>query len=235
MNIEDMPKLNGFRYETSSGFVIEMPNSVLPVYDAENASVNWYDLELSSLDEHYSSPHLEQMFRQWYLDDGARTIIRSVVEDWGSGDEVKRRWLSLTSSRYLDPIPDSTYFCVGNIVEDRIEFSRRCLGKFVNQIIGHNPGQCVLMAGAEYLISASERETTEGTARDHTSHFEFVTLSREHSSPDLFSTAIQKAKRFGWRKWFQLSLSNRAAISWPRFVDLVPLCPCFVGGSGATS
>ncbi len=233
MNIEDLPKLNVYRYETSSGFVIEMPNSVLPVFDAQSASVEWHDFEASSLD-FYASPHLEQVFQKWYLDEAARAIVASATERRWFGDEANTIYVNQTISQIFDRVSGSAQFYIGTAVETLVQFSRPCFGKFVNQIIGHNPGQCVLMAGAEYLISASERETTEGTARDHTSHFEFVTLSREHSSPNLFSTAIQKAKRFGWRIWFQLGFSNRVSSFWSRFARLGPLCPNFAIGFGAT-
>ena len=199
MDIDDIPRGRVFQYATASGFAVETLNPVLPIFNADDKSVDWFDLSVPSLNNLYFSPYLDPLFRNSYLDKSGVTVLAPVATARSCSDEANTNRVDFTSTQWFDPFESYPSFYIGTTVEEGIQLSRQCLGASESRIIDHKPSRCVLMAGAEYLVSVAQRETTEASARDHVSHLEFVMLSRDHSNPNVFSTLGQRLKAFGGR------------------------------------
>jgi hypothetical protein len=245
MKIEDVQPAKVFRYETESGIAVETYSRALPVFNADDRSFDWYDLAsvpLANLNSlrvplqwtrvHWFSDDAILSFssirlNKWYgnyastieLDFSAPNALEgtAIFVDMSASNAVNLNWLAC--------IPD---FYVATVVDERTQFSRKCLGKHENRLVYHKPGRSPLMAGKEYLVSRCEQERTEASAKIHVTHLEFLTLSRDHSNTNLFSAAIHRLSRFGWRIWRKYSsIFGSRSNFWPRFPLLQQLCPSF--------
>jgi hypothetical protein len=213
-----------FRYETGSGFAFETLNGVLPVFNPYDSRVTWYDFESRASDDLYFSRWLQRAI----LNERVKSIVDSATAAVRQENEANTNWLGLTAFPSLEPPTCASTFYVGTVVGDQIQFSLQCFGTYVGCVVEHNPGHAVLLAGGQYLVSRSERERTEASARDHSTHLEYLTLAREHSNQNFFSTLDHKLKEFGWRTWLRdLGLSNGASKVWSLFTSALPPCPSY--------
>jgi hypothetical protein len=205
-----------FRYKTKSGFRVETFNNVMPVFDADEKSVSWYNF----------APSPSELFRI-SLQLAAEAPFSEVMTAWyNEGPNL----IQLDSSAYpsLESIFCEPAYCVGTVVEDGIQISRQCLGSRDNRIVDQKHGSSLLLAGQEYLVSRNEQERTKAAAKDHVTHLELMTLSRDHSRSNLFSTAVRKLKRFGWGVWRNYwNSSNRGSNCSARVIRSGQSCPSF--------
>lgn len=233
---------NVFRFETESGFIVETSNDVLPVFNAETESLAWFDLVPRLVLSDYvfgvsqrssgmlclnqeRSPSATPSITQFYENEAAA--------HW-PGDGAATTFAHLTSTA-VDPFTCPTRFCLGTVVQEGIWFTRPCFSTNKNRIIGQTTGHSLLMAGKEYLVSHCVRERTEASAKDHSTHIEFLILSREHSESNSISTAPQKLKEFGRRVCLEDSgLSDGLWKLWSRFMSVILPLRLFAGGFDLT-
>jgi hypothetical protein len=190
-----------FQYRTDSGFAFETFNKVLPVFNAEEQSVGWYNFEPSSPWDLYSLP--KQELQSPYL-----------------GETGEGEWIGHSAIAFLaDPEPVAiadffidSRFDVRAAVEGWIRSARQCFERLEKRLVDHNPVRLLLMAGRKYLVSRTQRERTEAAADDHTTHLELLTLSRDHSGQTSFSAVFRGLREFGWRLWSQLIYRNSSSI-----------------------
>jgi hypothetical protein len=204
-----------FQYETESGFSVETSNQVLPVFDPDDKSLEWYN---------FASPHVPATCfasRQTLDFDSDTTALRSE-------NSAGAIYVDSTACSLFDPLAATPFLCVSSVVQEQIQYSCRVLEQQERRIVGQKR-RLVLMAGEEYLVARCDREKTEASAEDHITHLEFQTLSRNRSNSNFFSTAVQKLKEFGSRIWFKdLNFSCAGSTFWSRFTRSEQPCPSLV-------
>jgi hypothetical protein len=232
MRIENFQHAKVFRYETESGFGIETVYNVVPVFNMDEKSVDWYNLAFSPLIKFDSLRVPQQKMQMYRFSEG--------IADFNL-IETTQGWVNYANTIYIDSSVSSTFatlpsppdFYVGTFALDQVQLACQCLQRHEKRIVDHNCGHSLLMAGHEYLVSRDEQERTEASAKTHVTHLEFLTLSRDHSNPNLFSTALKQLRKFGWRTWFTISqLSGERSNSWPGFTLWRHLCPLSAITSG---
>ena len=103
MDIDDIPRGRVFQYATASGFAVETLNPVLPIFNADDKSVDWFDLSVPSLNNLYFSPYLDPLFRNSYLDKSGVTVLAPVATARSCSDEANTNRVDFTSTQWFDP------------------------------------------------------------------------------------------------------------------------------------
>jgi hypothetical protein len=228
MNIEEFKLKRVYRYETESGFAIESHNGVLPVFNADDKSVDWYEFPPTSLTDIYSSPvALQKLQLLAFAQDADAGVTTAMSGQLYTNFAIAlHNWM--TAPLPFDPDSSLSNFHIWVSVDDLILDSRRGLGKCERRIVDQRHICALLMAGQVYLVSQDEQERTEKSAKDHVTHLEFLTLSRDHSDSNLFSAAIHKLHRFAWRVLRKcISSSFRVSNCLARATRFGQLCPSF--------
>jgi hypothetical protein len=224
MKFEDLQETQIYRYETNSGFAVESCSSVLPLFNADEKSVRWFDFPLLSAEaksvQWYSFPLASQEFFSlpigqtdiqtlWFDQDPSVSFgLADAAQQFDNFHELLH--FELTNPAF-NHCTDGFSFYLGSVVEKQIEFSRQCFRKRENRIVDHKQGRSLLLAGHKYLVPRCAQERTKVSAKHHTTHLEFLTLSRDHSNQNLFSAAIHKLKGFGWSIWRKYFISSHGA------------------------
>jgi len=220
MKIEDFQNAKFFHYVSDSGFVVETPDCTVPVFNPDNAAIYWHDFnssvdfvkpgatcELISVDyapvtlTYPTSPFLQHTPQTLYFGKFSQSVADAgtTAVQWFGDDAAA--WAALRDS--YNPLSD---FYLTSSVEELNQLATSCFGTYKREVVDYVPKLPV-------LISASDKERIELEAKDHTTHFESMTLSREHSSADLFSTVANGLNKYGWRIWLQSSKSSNGSSS----------------------
>jgi hypothetical protein len=181
--------------------------------------VDWYDFATRSTPQLYSFPILQQMLQM--VGSSRDSLSGTVVtaEWFGEGANATH-----PEARTIDFFAYDPAYVVGTALENQLQFVSQCFRRQENLFVDHVCVPAPLMRGKKYLVSESERERTEAAAKDHTVHLEFLSLSREHSDSNLFSTAVQELKRIA-RRWLKnLNLPGTWSSFWPRFILSAQFC-----------
>jgi hypothetical protein len=217
MKVEYFQSVGHLRYETRSGFVVEAVGSALPVFNSIDSAIDWYDfgpMELggpgstyeitwSDTDPVYQADLCSGFPLQTvYFGEGARPVAdaETATAQW-FGEDSTAVWWAVNDSRYS--VPD---IYISSSIADLNQRSRSWFETRDREIVGHK-------ANVAISISTSDKERIELAAKDHTVHFESMTLSREHSSVDLFSTVTNGLNQYGWRIWLHSSKSSNGSSS----------------------
>jgi hypothetical protein len=220
MKIEDFQNVKFYQYVDDSGFVVETPDSTVPIFNPNTAAIRWHDFN-SSIDfvkpeltceftssnfvpitlPYLASPIPQQTPQSPYFGmlvqtsvDAGTTVVRWLGDDAAA-------WAAFRDS--YNPFSD---FLVATSVAELNQVAIACFGTYEREVVDYAPKLPV-------SISASDKERIELEAKDHTTHFESMTLSREHSSADLFSTVTNGLNQYGWRIWLHSSKSSSGSSS----------------------
>jgi hypothetical protein len=239
MKIEDAQNARVFQYVTSSGLIVETLNNTVPVFNPYNAAFHWYNLlnsvdlrdvsssiEIVSCDiaagtaVYPSYTFLEQTPQPLYFGGIKIPVVDAapMTSGW-FGEDPTTPWGTLEDSH--DPFAD---FYLNASFAELNQQAISCLETQKRVIVGYIPNAPVSM-------SASDKERIEVAAKDHTTHLESLTLSREHSNPNFLSTTYQRLKQFGWGLWLKRSdLSKDASTFWSRIATVLEPRQYFAAG-----
>lgn len=232
----DFYNVKPFRYETQSGFVVETRNSVLPLFNADDRSIDWYSFVQPSHADSYLFLLSEQhMQAQHFSSDLSATFDLPAGDSYFFG--LPQHELQMHSFNQDAVSADSTplalfnsptfvpCFYVRTAAKDHVQSSRPYFERYKNRIISQKHSR--LRAGKDYFVSPCEQERIEASAKDHVTHFESLILSRDHSNPKFLSTVFRELKRFG-RRWLKNSNSfGTRSNFWPRFTLPNGVCLSF--------
>jgi hypothetical protein len=223
MKIENSQRGQPFRYETESGFAVETFNPVLSVFNPEFNSLGWYDLNLILFETIDSAP--------------PPNVFRADLGEVGNpkGYEIRNSftvfhgWESpatslVTDATLSDPFLEIACFHVGTVVQSHLQLSALCYEKYEKHIVDHSPRRVLRIVN----IPRCEQVRKEAAAKDHITHLESFILSRQHSSPNLFSAFVLSLKRFGRRVWRKyLNSSGAGSNFWRHFTPSRQVSPSF--------
>jgi hypothetical protein len=183
LNPEKPGKLH--RFETASGLFVETFDQAIPIYDAEQAAINWFDIpsrpivndERDCPEQSNVNVYASKLFSDFITALSLKEIQRSISDAGVCSDPnvfAIDQFFAITPTFQFD-----------TAVASGVERARKSLA-YQSRLVGHRIRKAVLLAGRRYLTSASDRERTELSAKSHVTHLEFLALSRNHGSAPVF-------------------------------------------------
>jgi hypothetical protein len=212
-----------FRYETPNGFEFGTCKSVVPTYDSESKSLGWYDFtrlqsEVLTIFYPQTSPGTSDSFH------GLNNTVIDFEALQQYQSEACSGSLQLSVPLVFDSLNEFAPF--GSLIPQWVESVSECLGPRNDAVLRHVNRRSLLMAGVEYLISRGEEERQQVSAKEHVTHFQFLTLAREHSYVKLFRSGLIELKRFCRRICRKIShLHGICSRGWQRSLLLLRVCP----------
>ena len=162
---------SSFFYQTKGGFVAEVAGDAIPAfYCPDSQKLTWFDSYQVEV-----RPYRDGCL-SWLPSKGDEFQYVNLVE-------VQKAFLDLAPPNYDGNAIYPSTLCDGQYLlsSARVDCTERAMKAFRPRQIKFLAHR-VTICGKAWLVPAYIQNSTEATARNHTTHFEDVTMNREHNS-----------------------------------------------------